>query len=89
MTANAVHRLHPAALGGCPRRCETTIDPATGQTQTTWTLPLTQANAEAAEQQWQQCVLYSSESYCERTLLDGRPRGVRPVIWARDNTHEP
>jgi hypothetical protein len=65
--------------------CETTIDPATGQTQTTWTLPLTQSNAEAAEQQWQQCVLYSSESYCERTLPDGRPPGVQPVIWARDN----
>ena len=65
--------------------CETTIDPASGQTQTTWTLPLTQANAEAAEQQWQQCVQFASESYCERTLPGGRPPGVQPVIWARDN----
>ena len=46
--------------------CETTIAPATGQTQTTWTLPLTQANAEAAEQQWQQCVLYSRRSAAGR-----------------------
>jgi hypothetical protein len=56
--------------------CETTIDPATGQTQTTLDLPLTQGNAEGAEQQWQQCVQYASESYCERTLPEGRPPGL-------------
>jgi hypothetical protein len=73
--------LSLAVLAGC----ETTIDPATGQTQTVWTLPLTQANAEVAEQQWQQCVQFASQSYCERTLPDGRPPGMQPDSWFRDN----
>jgi hypothetical protein len=73
--------LSLAVLAGC----ETTIDPATGQTQTVWTLPLTQANAEMAEQQWQQCVQFASQSYCRRTLPDGRPPGMQPDSWSRDN----
>ena len=55
--------------------CETTIDPATGQTQTTWTLPLTQANAEAPSSN-------GSNACC---TPDGRPPGVQPVSLSRDN----
>jgi hypothetical protein len=61
--------LSLAGLAGC----EATIDPATGQTQTQWTLPMTEANAEANEQQWQQCLQYASQSYCERHVAGGQP----------------
>lgn len=53
--------------------CETAIDPATGQARTRLTLPLTEANAERAQRQWQECIQFRSESYCERTLPGGRP----------------
>lgn len=56
--------------------CETVVDPATGQSQTRWTLPLTAANAERAQAQWQQCIQFRSESYCARNLPGGRPPQV-------------
>jgi hypothetical protein len=56
--------------------CEKAIDPATGQAQTRWTLPLTAANAEAAEARWRRCIQFRSESYCARNLPGGRPAGV-------------
>ncbi len=70
-----------AGLAGC----EMTIDPATGQRQTVWTLPGTQANADAAERRWQQCVQFASQNYCDRTLPGGRPPNIQPDNWSRGN----
>lgn len=53
--------------------CETRIDPATGRAQTAVTLPFTAANAARAQQQWDDCIQFRSESYCERNLPQGRP----------------
>ncbi|QLH40636.1 MAG: hypothetical protein HWD60_19225 [Defluviicoccus sp.] len=41
--------------------CETYVDPNTGQTQVRWTLPGTQANADASRERWWQCVQFRSE----------------------------
>jgi len=69
---------HAVALAGC----ETVVDPATGQSQTRWTLPLTSANADAADARWRQCVQFRSESFCERDLGSARPPGIPPVSQA-------
>ncbi len=58
--------------------CETYVDPNTGQTQVRWTLPGTQANADASRERWWQCVQFRSESWCERNLPNGRPPGIGP-----------
>lgn len=66
--------------------CQMGVDPATGQTQTMWTLPGTQANAIAARQAWQQCTMFASESYCEQTLPNGRPPGTPIGLPNHDQT---
>lgn len=60
-------------LIGSLAACETSIDPATGQTQTFLTLPGTSTNAARAEEQWLQCTQFRSESFCERSLGSARP----------------
>lgn len=64
------------ALAGGLTACEKTLDPATGQTQTHLTLPLTSPNAARAEEQWRQCVQFRSKSWCRRNIPHGRPVGV-------------
>jgi hypothetical protein len=67
--------------------CETVVDPATGAAATRWTLPGTAANAEAAQERWERCVQFRSESFCERNLPGGRPpgqAGLVPEMVARD-----
>jgi hypothetical protein len=59
--------------------CEKSIDPATGQAQTRWAVPLTAANAETAAAQWRRCTQFRSESYCARNLPGGRPIGTSPA----------
>ena len=60
--------------------CDTVVDPATGAAQTRWTLPGTQANAQAAQERWDRCLQFRSQSFCERNLPGGRPPGqVGPV----------
>lgn len=56
--------------------CETVVDPATGVSETRWTLPGTAGNAAAAQDRWNQCVQFRSESFCERNLAGGRPVGT-------------
>lgn len=63
-------------LAGLLGACETSIDPATGRSQTLWTVPFTTANANRTEAQWRQCIQFRSESYCARNLPGGRPPGV-------------
>jgi hypothetical protein len=69
-------RLLLLALPALLPACETSIDPSTGQSQTRLTLPLTQANADASERRWWECVQFRSESWCERNLPNGRPPGI-------------
>ena len=61
-----------ATLAGC----QTAIDPSTGQTQTRLTLPFTQANAEAQQARWENCIQFRSASTCQRTVPGGRPPGT-------------
>lgn len=63
-------------LVGILAACEKSVDPATGQSQTLWTVPFTTANTNRSEAQWQQCIKFRSESHCARNLPGGRPPGA-------------
>lgn len=68
-----------AALTAGLSACQTSIDPATGQSQVLWTLPGTQGNDQASREAWWRCIQFRSESWCERNLANGRPPGIGPV----------
>jgi hypothetical protein len=55
--------------------CEKTVDPATGERTTRFTLPGTSAKEAAWQQRWQRCIQFRSESFCARSVPGGRPPG--------------
>lgn len=63
-----------AAAGFFLAACETVIDPATGATRVTVTLPGTTAHGERLDEQWQRCIAFNSESVCRRRLAGGPQR---------------
>jgi hypothetical protein len=83
MTYRIAAVLLLAALTGC----QTAIDPATGDTQTRLTLPLTSANAAGQEEQWRRCTSFRSQSFCERNVPGGRPPGVPPALSGDDDAY--
>ncbi len=56
--------------------CEKTVDPATGERTTRFTLPGTSAKEAAWQERWQRCLQFRSESFCERSVSGGRPVGA-------------